>query len=72
MSTTISADVASEPPLLEVDDLVQRYSLPRENLFRAGGQVAGAERRQPQLAAGKSLDVVGEYPAPANPPLRAR
>ena len=37
--TTATAGVAPPPVLLEVDDLVQRYTLPRENLFRAGGQV---------------------------------
>jgi peptide/nickel transport system ATP-binding protein len=60
MSTTISADTAPEPPLLEVDDLVQRYMLPRENLFRPGGQVLALNGVSLQLAAGKSLGVVGE------------
>lgn len=60
MSTTISADTASEPPLLEVDDLVQRYTLPRENLFRPGTQVLALNGVSIQLVAGKSLGVVGE------------
>jgi peptide/nickel transport system ATP-binding protein len=60
MSTMASADIAPEPPLLEVDDLVQRYALPRENLFRAGGQVLALNGVSLQLAAGKSLGVVGE------------
>jgi peptide/nickel transport system ATP-binding protein len=60
MSTTISADTASEPPLLEVDDLVQRYTLPRENLFRPGAQVLALNGVSVQLVAGKSLGVVGE------------
>ena len=50
MSTTVTAAPArtgSEPPLLEVDDLVQRYTLPRENLFRPAAAGAGAQRRQP-------------------------
>jgi hypothetical protein len=33
------AHVGSEPLLLEVDDLVQRYTLPRENLFQPAPQV---------------------------------
>jgi len=60
MSTTTTADFASEPPLLEVDDLVQRYTLPRENLFRPGGQVLALNGVSVQLTAGKSLGVVGE------------
>jgi len=60
MSTTASADIARQPPLLEVDDLVQRYALPRENLFRPGAQVLALNGVSVQLAAGKSLGVVGE------------
>lgn len=60
MSTTISAAVATEPLLLEVDDLVQRYTLPRENLFQPGAQVLALNGVSVQLTAGKSLGVVGE------------
>src|SRR5712675_1991714 len=60
MSTTTTAGVAPEPMLLEVDDLVQQYTLPRENLFRAGGQVLALNGVSLQLVAGKSLGVVGE------------
>jgi peptide/nickel transport system ATP-binding protein len=60
MSTTTSAGTAPEPPLLEVDDLVQRYTLQRENLFRPGAQVLALNGVSVQLAAGKSLGVVGE------------
>jgi peptide/nickel transport system ATP-binding protein len=60
MSTTISADIAPAPLLLEVDDLVQRYTLPRENLFRPGAQVLALNGVSVQLVAGKSLGVVGE------------
>jgi peptide/nickel transport system ATP-binding protein len=60
MSMTISAETASELPLLEVDDLVQRYTLPRENLFRPGAQVLALNGVSVQLMAGKSLGVVGE------------
>jgi peptide/nickel transport system ATP-binding protein len=63
MSTTpiaAQAGAAPEPMLLEVDDLVQRYTLPRENLFRAAPQVLALNGVSLQLAAGKSLGVVGE------------
>jgi peptide/nickel transport system ATP-binding protein len=56
----ISAGSAPPPLLLEVDDLVQRYRLPRENLFRPGAQVLALNGVSVQLAAGKSLGVVGE------------
>lgn len=60
MSMTISAAVATEPLLLEVEDLVQRYRLPRENLFQPGAQVLALNGVSVQLVAGKSLGVVGE------------
>ena len=60
MSTTTTAGVAPEPMLLEVDDLVQQYTLPRENLFQAAAQVLALNGVSVQLAAGKSLGVVGE------------
>jgi peptide/nickel transport system ATP-binding protein len=63
MSTTsiaAQAGAAPEPMLLEVDDLVQRYTLPRENLFRPAPQVLALNGVSLQLAAGKSLGVVGE------------
>ena len=59
MSITITAGIAPESPLLEVDDLVQRYTLPRENLFRAGGQVLALNGVSLQLVAGKKLGGVG-------------
>ena len=60
MSTATTANFATKPLLLEVDDLVQRYTLPRENLFRAGAQVLALNGVSLQLVAGKSLGVVGE------------
>jgi len=63
MSTTVnaaSARVGSEPMLLEVDGLVQRYTLPRENLFQPAPQVTALDGVSLQLMAGKSLGVVGE------------
>src|SRR5216683_6686524 len=60
MSTTTTAGVAPEPLLLEVDDLVQRYTLPRESLFQPAPQVLALNGVSVQLAAGKSLGVVGE------------
>jgi peptide/nickel transport system ATP-binding protein len=54
------AHVGSEPLLLEVDDLVQRYTLPRENLFQPAPQVLALNGVSVQLTAGKSIGVVGE------------
>jgi peptide/nickel transport system ATP-binding protein len=61
-TTTIAApaQVAAEPLLLEVNDLVQRYTLPRENLFQPAPQVLALNGVSVQLTAGKSLGVVGE------------
>jgi peptide/nickel transport system ATP-binding protein len=58
MSATATA--APEPMLLEVDDLVQRYKLPRENLFQPAPEVLALNGVSVRLAAGKSLGVVGE------------
>jgi peptide/nickel transport system ATP-binding protein len=63
MSTTApvaQTAIAPEPALLVVDDLVQRYTLPRENLFQPAPQVLALNGVSLQLAAGKSLGVVGE------------
>ena len=46
--------------LLEVKDLVQRYTLPRESLFRPPGQVLALNGVSAQVTAGQSLGVVGE------------
>jgi len=47
-------------PLLLVKDLVQRYALPRESLFRPPGQVFALNGVTAQVMAGESLGVVGE------------
>jgi peptide/nickel transport system ATP-binding protein len=63
MSTTVNAAPArggSEPLLLEVENLVQRYTLPRENLFQPAPQVLALNGVSVQLTAGKSIGVVGE------------
>lgn len=60
VATAPAARVVPEQPLLEVDDLVQRYTLPRENLFQAAPQVLALNGVSVQLMAGKSLGVVGE------------
>jgi peptide/nickel transport system ATP-binding protein len=61
MTTAVTAPAPTGPePLLRVDDLVQRYTLPRENLFRPGAQVLALNGVSVQLTAGKSLGVVGE------------
>ncbi|TPQ30685.1 peptide ABC transporter ATP-binding protein [Bradyrhizobium guangdongense] len=48
------------PPLLEVTDVVQRYTLPRESLFRPPGVVRALNGVSARVTAGKSLGVVGE------------
>ena len=60
MATAAPARAMPEQPLLEVDDLVQRYTLPRENLFQAAPQVLALNGVSVRLMAGKSLGVVGE------------
>jgi peptide/nickel transport system ATP-binding protein len=47
-------------PLLEVRDLVQRYHLPRESLFRPPGEVLALNGVSVRVMAGRSLGVVGE------------
>ena len=47
-------------PLLDVKDLEQRYTLPRESLFRPPGQVRALNGVSVQVQAGKSLGIVGE------------
>ncbi|MCP3467773.1 ABC transporter ATP-binding protein [Bradyrhizobium sp. CCGUVB23] len=51
---------ATSQPLLHVNDLVQRYTLPRESLFRPPGQVLALNGVSVRIEAGKSLGVVGE------------
>ena len=46
MSAT--ANATPEPMLLEVDDLVQRYKLPRENLFKPAPEVLALNGTPPQ------------------------
>jgi peptide/nickel transport system ATP-binding protein len=60
MANAAPAHVGSEPLLLEVDDLVQRYTLPREKLFQAAPQMLALNGVSVQLTAGKSIGVVGE------------
>jgi peptide/nickel transport system ATP-binding protein len=47
-------------PLLEVNDLVQRYTMPRENLFKPARQIHALNGVSVEVMAGKSLGVVGE------------
>ncbi len=58
MST--AAQTPAETPLLEVRDLVQRYTLPRESLLRPPGQVLALNGVSLTLMPGKSLGIVGE------------
>src|SRR5437763_1785110 len=51
---------SAETPLLEVKDLAQRYTLPRESVFKPAGQVHALNGVTTQVMAGRSLGVVGE------------
>ncbi|MGJ5007187.1 ABC transporter ATP-binding protein [Bradyrhizobium oligotrophicum] len=55
-----AAQKSAETPLLEVRDLVQRYTLPRESLLRPPGEVLALNGVSLSLMAGKSLGIVGE------------
>ena len=46
MANAAAARVGPEPLLLEVDDLVQRYTLPREILFRIADYVHPFPQRE--------------------------
>ena len=50
----------STSPLLQVQDLVRAYTLPREHLFRPPGTVQALNGVSFSIAAGRSLGVVGE------------
>ena len=54
------APTAAEVPLLDVKDLVQRYALPRESVFRPAGEVLALNGVTAQVMPGQSLGVVGE------------
>ncbi len=58
MST--AAQMSAATPLLEVRDLVQRYTLPRESLLRSPGEVLALNGVSLSLMAGQSLGIVGE------------
>jgi peptide/nickel transport system ATP-binding protein len=51
---------SGEPPLLDVRDLVQRYPLPRESVFRAPGEVLALNGVSVRVMSHRSLGVVGE------------
>ena len=51
---------AVNAPLLEVEDLVKDYPLPREKLFEAPGKVRALQGVSFTIEAGRSLGVVGE------------
>ena len=59
MSMSISSSTP-HPPLLQVQDLVREYTLPREHLFRPPGTVQALNGVSFSIAAGRSLGVVGE------------
>ncbi|MFN5666460.1 ATP-binding cassette domain-containing protein, partial [Bradyrhizobium sp.] len=47
-------------PLLAVKDLAQRYTLPRDSLFKPAAQVHALNGVTAQVMPGRSLGVVGE------------
>ena len=55
-----STHTTSTSPLLQVQDLVREYTLPREHLFRPPGTVKALNGVSFSIAAGRSLGVVGE------------
>lgn len=60
MTTLDPASSTPDVPLLDVKNLVQRYALPRESLFRPPGVVLALNGVTATVVAGKSLGVVGE------------
>ncbi|PDT76248.1 oligopeptide/dipeptide ABC transporter ATP-binding protein [Bradyrhizobium sp. C9] len=57
---TVLDQPATGTPLLEVTDLAQRYTLPRESLFKPAGQVHALNGITVRVMPGRSLGVVGE------------
>src|ERR1700737_2285774 len=47
-------------PLLELENLVKRYAVPRESLLRAAPQVTALAGISLSVTAGRSLGIVGE------------
>ncbi|MCC8984764.1 ATP-binding cassette domain-containing protein, partial [Bradyrhizobium acaciae] len=60
MTAPDHASPAPGTPLLEVKDLAQRYTLPRESLFKPAAQVHALNGVTARVMPGKSLGVVGE------------
>jgi peptide/nickel transport system ATP-binding protein len=60
MTRPEAAPSAAAAPLVEVKDLVQRYSLRRERMFRAPGQVLALNGVSATVMPGRSLGIVGE------------
>ena len=60
MTMPDAASSAADVPLLDARDLVQRYALPRESLFRPPDEVHALNGVTARVMAGKSLGVVGE------------
>src|ERR1700751_4770159 len=67
---TLSPATAPEVPLLDVKDLVQRYALPRESVFRPADEVLALKGVTAQVMAGQSLGVVGESGSGKSPLAR--
>ena len=53
-------DAVKSPFLLEIRDVTRRYTLPRESLFRAPGEVQALRGVSLNVTAGRSMGIVGE------------
>lgn len=53
-------DNAQSPFLLEIRDVTRRYTLPRESLFRAPGEVQALRGVSLNVTTGRSMGIVGE------------
>ena len=53
-------DAVKSPFLLEIRDVTRRYTLPRESLFRAPGEVQALRGVSLNVTTGRSMGIVGE------------
>ncbi|MFD1580046.1 ATP-binding cassette domain-containing protein [Ramlibacter ginsenosidimutans] len=60
LTPTLSQGAREEQPLLQVENLVKDYTLPRESLFAPPGQVHALRGVSFRIAPGRSLGIVGE------------
>jgi ABC-type glutathione transport system ATPase component len=60
MTPAIPPNAQADAPLLQVQDLVREYTLPREHLFQPPGKVHALNGVSFSVASGRSLGIVGE------------